>query len=485
MEEIMPTSDSNQNLEPVASVFPTINQLPELPASAYQEAPVVVGASYDAPPRKFGFGKLGVFALVIVVVAIIIVAVLLIDGPKFTPQLISQPVSSSPVASAPVSSAPVQNPVGNEAKSLDLALASIAKDGTIRLYDKAEKELVINLSNKNWSQLQISPGRHYISVLSKTSPDTNDTNLQLYKFDLGKWEQVTAFGNTVGGIDRYFWIDEQTVLFTQEGWLHKLVANSGQITKVTRLDAQLVSVNLESKQLIVKSIVDYTVKPAVTKKVPDPDFKPADKAPLIEIIVTPALVKHDNVFKVTDYDGKSLAGSRIEDLVELSGNFLLRNYYFTPTADKYLAEVVDFNPQTGEVGSEIKHLIVVSKEVKLPITFPAEPKIIVIGLLGDNILVNVFDKDQNSLAVGIINFERNTVFHAGYASPFATGQKITDSYVVAGNRVDESTIFIQTTEQVKGLAVVKRGWYKLDEVGRKLNTVGPKEESLEVVQYQK
>lgn len=482
----MPGNDQVQNIEPVASVLPVAqSQLPELPVSAYQEAPHLD----DAPPRKrfsFGCGKFVIGIFVVVVVALILLAVLFAGLPANLPGNVSQPVSG-PITSQPVTSAPIENPVGNEARQLDLKFAGIAKDGTIRIYDKQNKELVINLENQNWSAIQISPTKEYVSILSRSKVDSTDQNLQLYSFATGKWNKPTVYDQSTGGITGYYWIDSQTIMFTQAGWLHRFKTNSGEITKLVQVEASLMAANFDTKQFIFKSVVDYTVKPAVMKKIPDPNFRPvnqSDKAPLIEVVDTPAIIKHDNVFKVTDFEGNTQAGSRIDDLVELSGNFLLRNYYFTPEADKYLAEIVEYNPQTGQVGEQVKQLTLVSKDTKQPIAFPGEPLVRVIGLYGKNLLLHVLDKDQVALAVGIINFQRLTVFHAGYATPLTGGEKINFSHVVTGNKETEELVFIQTTEMVKGLPVVKQRWFTVDETERKLILSGPTAELLELAVYQ-
>lgn len=119
--------------------------------------------------------------------------------------------------------------------------AAIKQDKTIALYNKEGQELVINLDQRNWSNIRWSPDKKFVSVLANSTPEKPDVK-DMYVYDVIKqsWEKATTFQNATVGVINPEWMNNNTIFFNQgvgaDNWLHSYNIESEELIKLKRYD---------------------------------------------------------------------------------------------------------------------------------------------------------------------------------------------------------------------------------------------------------
>jgi len=131
-------------------------------------------------------------------------------------------------------------------KKYDYAL--ITSNDNIKLKNTINEELLINLDPKNWKNIQWSKEGSYVSALGETAAGVS--NLFIYNLSTQKWTQATEFDE---GVTSYNWIDNDTILFTSGGWLHRYKYSSeNEIVKLYQIDGAIVSVSPNFTTILIK-----------------------------------------------------------------------------------------------------------------------------------------------------------------------------------------------------------------------------------------
>lgn len=185
--------------------------------------------------RKFLFIILGVL---IVSSLIILVAIMLRNAPQ-TPGIQPPPSASYPNG--------VVDP--NDPQLQKYTYALVNSTDNIKLKTELGEELLINLERKNWRDIKWSKEGSNVAVLGETKPDI--FNLFLYDLNEKRWIQITNFETT--GVTSYDWVDDDTILFTEGGWLHRYKYSTiSEVLKINQIDATLISISPNRSTIIMQ-----------------------------------------------------------------------------------------------------------------------------------------------------------------------------------------------------------------------------------------
>jgi hypothetical protein len=197
-------------------------------------------------------------------------------------------------------------------------------------------------------------------------------------------------------------------------------------------------------------------------------------------------MKYDNVFTVTDYTGKLVYDVRVDDIIDLSGNYILNNLFFSPISGVYLAELVGYDPSSGAATREMLKLFMLSGELKQEIKIPSADKISILGLFQEqSFLFGVFDNNFALTSIGNIDFDQNIIANNMYPSPTSSTQRIDSIDILSGYNDSDWMLRVAATEQIKGLPVKQLGWWKLNKGLLQLEKVRIGVDFVELINYSK
>lgn len=380
---------------PIATVVPEQPIVYE-EAPVIAEAPVVAETPVETPPvvpiaapaKGFGCGK--VIVATVVILVLLIVAFLFIFSNLPSVPVASNPVGSSPTGNnvtPPVTSAPVASQ-----PLVSYMYAGIGSDGTIRTFAANNSETVISLDQKNYQSLQISPNRRFVSSLGGSSAVSDDKNLYLYDLTTAKWEALTVFDKGTTGINGYFWVGPENILFVQGGWLHELNISSRGITKLFKAAGTLVAVDNSSKRLMFRASIDWDL---------------------------PSGKKTDYVFLIANFSGEAIRTIKLEDLVSVDGGLALVDVYFGPE-NKVIAELVGFD-QATKYQKFASRLFVLDGTEKREITLPTELKPQIIGVINEALVFSVVESNR-LITLGEVDLNTEKIIAAAYPPPLSSNQ---------------------------------------------------------------
>lgn len=180
----------------------------------------------------------------------------------------SQPAQNiKPPVSNTVSTPVVNNNNGENTGVLnpidvnEYSFAVITEDDTIEMRNGLNDKIVIGLQRKIWSDINWSPDKKKISVLSELKSGHKD--LHIYNTDTKQWIQASDYSTASNGIDSYFWLDSDTILFTQgeqpDHWLHRYKYSSGEILKLNKVNGKIVYSEIEKENIILQSNNNFSL----------------------------------------------------------------------------------------------------------------------------------------------------------------------------------------------------------------------------------
>lgn len=197
--------------------------------------------------------------LFIIICFSIIVVILLLT--TFNKKAVVIEVDDTPISN-PVSFAPEipNDPIAN------FEIAAITNKDTINILDKKDNEVIINLEQKSWKNIQISPDSKMISVLGLSAESIYD----LYIYDVGakSWSKVTNFESQGSGVESYLWLDNSSLLFIQgvnpERWLHSYKIRQQEVKKLSKVEGQIYQLSAKKDKLIFQTSKDNNFEYYVT-----------------------------------------------------------------------------------------------------------------------------------------------------------------------------------------------------------------------------
>lgn len=342
--------------------------------------------------------------------------------------------------------------------------AAISDQDTVHLYDKDMNELVIDLDDKNWSDIQFSPDGRFVSVLSASDEDQQDNNLVIYSIDEETWTDITVYSKETGGITQYVWISNEEIIFFQDGWMHKYSLQSSEIVKVADLNSELFIHDNQNQRLIVREKQTQLIKEAVIEQQPDPDFIPQNRAPLIDVEISPEIVKVDNTFRVVDYNGQTIAGYKLSDFVEITGSYILNGLYPTGAPDQYLAELIWYNPQNGEVSLTAAGLYkILNTEVTVVPTIANNSLYKIVGrLTGQTFLVSILSSDRTVERLSSFDFTSGMISNPEVQAENVYGEKYLGIEWKGYPEREDRILSIETENEVRGINQIYKTWYYIN-----------------------
>jgi hypothetical protein len=112
--------------------------------------------------------------------------------------------------------------------------------------------ITINLNRRRWKNINFSPNGTKIALLGQSD---GIYDIFVYDIDSLEWGQLTFYSfNSLPSVRSFLWFDDVNILFTQgekgDVWLHRLNLDSNEILKISKVNGDLVDLNLEKNRLI-------------------------------------------------------------------------------------------------------------------------------------------------------------------------------------------------------------------------------------------
>lgn len=146
----------------------------------------------------------------------------------------------------------VNIPTLSESTKSKGVFAGVSANKTIDIVNNDGTTKVINLSDRNWHNIQISPNGKFLSVLGITTD--NVANLFIYNFETGMWSQATAFSSN--SISSYTWSGDSELFFIQgtdeNHWVHKYDVLNQQSIKIFRTSGEIENYFSSLSQIVIK-----------------------------------------------------------------------------------------------------------------------------------------------------------------------------------------------------------------------------------------
>lgn len=173
--------------------------------------------------------------LIVIVVIILFVVVSLAIGLAI---LLKTPVVNN---NNPPNSYPNQNITDSDEKNpKNYEYVLINNEDNIKLKTILGEELLINIEPKKWKEAKWSLKGSNVAALGETQSEVY--NLFLYNLKEKKWIQVTNFEKN--GVTSFDWIDNDTILFTEGGWLHRYKYSTlNEVVKIYQIEATLAALS--------------------------------------------------------------------------------------------------------------------------------------------------------------------------------------------------------------------------------------------------
>lgn len=416
----------------------------------------------DATPfvvqqKQRGGPSLVTWVVVFVTVVSIVVIVLFTATPPQNTTLnppVSNPVSGA--VSTPVNQTPQLNPANYD-------YASIAVDNTVRIYDRQGKELVIDLADRKWSKLRFSPNGEVLSVMMA---EQGVNNLAFFKIKPQQWNIATVYTTQTGGITGYEWISNDNIRFTQDGWLHNYNFVSGEITKLVKLDMDLVKADIAKQRLLLRKIVKTEIEPAVITKVPDfskPNPRPTD---VVDKVVKEAVIKDNTFYTLTDLSGNKIIDISSGALLPNDKYYVLKDVIFTAQPDDVIAQLSVFNPENSTTSIDTTYYFYVNKAESIvfnPETDNAQ-KTLVLDVLSDGTyLFANLDTAGNIISLQKLQLN-NLQTQLGEISFTQTNSAVLQGWqVIQDYKPTKSLIQLRYAIVDKGISKTIIRWHLLDE----------------------
>lgn len=165
---------------------------------------------------------------------------------------------SNPVSNSQIDTTIDPNINLNPLDTVEYNIAIVSADDTVELRNNLNDIIVIGLQRKSWLDIKWAPDKKKVAVLSNENAGFAD--LYIFNTDLKKWTQATDFSTASNGIDSYFWIDSDTILFTQgeqpDHWIHRYKNSSGEVLKLQKVDGKIVHAEANRDNIILQSSDD-------------------------------------------------------------------------------------------------------------------------------------------------------------------------------------------------------------------------------------
>ncbi|BCX13546.1 MAG: hypothetical protein KatS3mg085_078 [Candidatus Dojkabacteria bacterium] len=161
-----------------------------------------------------------------------------------------------------ITSYPVSNPLDEYSNDGDtptnlntqkVKIAQITDQDVVKILEN-ETMLTASLSRKNWIDAKFSPNGKNLALVGMTN-DIYD--IYVYDLESKDLNQFTFYSqNAKEGVSSYIWISNDQIYFTQgpqnNMWLHSLDLVSGEILKISRLNANILEVNDLKNRILLK-----------------------------------------------------------------------------------------------------------------------------------------------------------------------------------------------------------------------------------------
>lgn len=204
-------------------------------------------------------------------------------------------------------------------KDIDPYFVTINEDKTISIFDSEGIDLVIEIEDKDWTDIRFSPDNSYISVLGINE---GVENIYLYEIDEREGSWVTNFSenNDGFGIGSYTWVNSKDIFYiageNNNSWLHKYNVDTKQERlKVAVVDGEIVNYfNSPTQDILVQFNDGLKVVDLEGFEKPESDFD--FESAFIDSVNINYLIQEQNEFgdkSFSIYDGNELIESSLTD----------------------------------------------------------------------------------------------------------------------------------------------------------------------------
>lgn len=176
----------------------------------------------------------------------------------------------------------------------------------------------VNLSDKSWKDVKISPNGKQLAIIGKENGGSND--LYVYNLSNFNFNKMTFFQNEASGVTDFYWVDDRVIAFHQDEWLHSLNTTSREIVKIQSGISNLVGIAGQSVAMNNSQNSGMIYDFAEGKFVPNVKSSLIDASTLdgsqYFLMATGIFTVEDTVLsKVSDTTGDALCGDSVIDIL--------------------------------------------------------------------------------------------------------------------------------------------------------------------------
>lgn len=165
------------------------------------------------------FNKLSTLAIIILVLTSVVLIIFAVSNNT------QEPSGSNPISFPSESSSEIKFQ-----QIFEQPVYTFIRDGYVYVSYSDSSYTPVNIRDMNWRNIKISPDGKKLAIIGHEADKKDD--IYTYNLQTLELKKATFFQDEQTGIQEFYWITDSVLAFFQDGWLHRLNADSGEVLKI-------------------------------------------------------------------------------------------------------------------------------------------------------------------------------------------------------------------------------------------------------------